>query len=359
MNIVIMAGGAGTRFWPMSRSSRPKQLLKVIGEQPMVRATYERVRDLAPDDRILLVVGQEHLAETQGLFADTGVTILAESMGRNTAPCIGLAARLIASRGNDEPMVILPADHYIAKPAVFQNALRQAASRAVHGGIVTLGIVPTRPETGYGYIEQDPHPPHGPDGANIYRVLRFVEKPQLELAKQYLMSGNFYWNAGIFVATPSTLLSEFALRMPEFYRGLEELAPSFNTPGFDVALAGLYLRTESISFDYAIMEATSQVVHVIPCDCGWSDVGSWNSLYEVRTVEQDDRGNVQEGDAVVLDCAGCFVLSRGKRLVAVLGLSNVLVVDTEDALLVADLERSQDVKKITAYLQAEALKHLL
>jgi mannose-1-phosphate guanylyltransferase len=358
MNIVIMAGGSGTRFWPMSRSSRPKQLLKVVGEQPMVRATYDRVKVLAPDERILLVVGQEHQAETLGLFADVRVSLLAEPFGRNTAPCIGLAAKYLHSMGSNEPMVILPADHYIAKPAVFQNALRQAAVRAAQGGIVTLGIVPTRPETGYGYIEQQGQHSGDADG-NIYPVRRFVEKPGLDQAKEYLLSGNFYWNAGIFAATPATLLGEFAARMPVFYRGLEKLAPFFDTPEFDAALQELYRATENISFDYAIMEATRLPVLVIPCDCGWSDVGSWNSLYAVRNVEQDERGNVQEGDAVMLDCEGSFVVSRGKRLVATLGLRNVLVVDTDDALLVADLERSQDVKQITAYLQSEGLKHLL
>ncbi len=358
MNIVIMAGGSGTRFWPMSREARPKQLLKVVGDQPMVRATYERVKELAIDEQFVVVVGQEHLAETSQLFADTRVRILAEALGRNTAPCIGLAAKYLESKGNNQPMVILPADHYIGRPMVFRKALRQAVAQAELGGIVTLGIVPTRPETGYGYIEQEA----APDGLNessLQRVRRFVEKPHLELAKHYLLSGNFYWNAGIFVATPKTLLGEFATLMPQFFDGLEQLAAHFDQPDFAETLTRLYQRTDNISFDYAIMEATRQPVYVIPCDCGWSDVGSWNSLYEVRNVEQDERGNVQEGDAIMLDCAASFVMAKGKRLVAALGLRNVLVVDTEDALLVADLERSQDVKKITSALRQKGWPGLL
>jgi mannose-1-phosphate guanylyltransferase len=358
MNIVIMAGGAGTRFWPMSRASRPKQLLKVVGDQPMVRATYERVKELAADERFVVVVGQDHLAETSQLFADTQVRILAEPRGLNTAPCIGLSAKYLETQGNNDPMVILPADHYIARPTVFRKALRQAAEQALAGGIVTLGIIPTRPETGYGYIEQEPLE-SGPIESTIQPVRRFVEKPHLELAKHYMLSGNFYWNAGIFVATPQTLLSEFAAHMSSFYEGLQELAPNFEKPELPEALAGLYEKTKNISFDYAIMEATRQPVYVIPCDCGWSDVGSWNSLYEVRNVEQDERGNVQEGEALVLDCDGSFVIGRGSRLVATLGLRNVLVVDTEDALLVADLERSQDVKKITRELRQKGWTGLL
>lgn len=358
MNIVIMAGGSGTRFWPMSRASRPKQLLRIVGDQPMVRATYERVKELANDDQFLVVVGQEHLAETSQVFADTQVRIMAEPVGRNTAPCIGLAARYLESKGNNDPVAILPADHYIARPRVFRKALLQAVAQAEIGGIVTLGIIPTRPETGYGYIEQEERPTGTNDEA-LQRVRRFVEKPHLELAKHYLVSGNFYWNAGIFVATPRTLLQEFATHMPQFFEGLEQLAQHFDQPGFSDALSHLYERTENISFDYAIMEATRQPVYVISCDCGWSDVGSWNSLYEVRNVEQDERGNVQEGESVVLDCDASLILSKGRRKVAALGLRNVLIVDTEDAVLVADLERSQDVKKIISELLQKGWTELL
>ncbi len=358
MNIVIMAGGSGTRFWPMSRVSRPKQLLRIVGDQPMVRATYERVKELATDDQFLVVVGREHLAETSQLFADTRVRILAEPVGRNTAPCIGLVAKYFESKGNNHPMVILPADHYIARPVVFRKALCQAVAQAEVGGIVTLGIVPTRPETGYGYIEQE-EPPAGMNDEVLQRVRRFVEKPHLELAKHYLLSGNFYWNAGIFVASPKTLLREFATHMPQFFEGLDQLVPHFDQPNFPDVLNRLYERTENISFDYAIMEATRQPVYVISCDCGWSDVGSWNSLYEVRNVEQDERGNVQEGESVVLDCDASLIMARGRRKVAALGLRNVLIVDTEDALLVADLERSQDVRKITSELLQKGWTELL
>ncbi len=358
MFFVIMAGGSGTRFWPLSRKLHPKQFLTIIGNQPMVRAAYERIRPLTSDSHIILVVGREHWEETERLFSDTSVHILVEPQGKNTAPCIGLAARYVEHLGSNDPLVILPADHYIAQPDIFRAAIEDAASLAVKkNAIVTLGIVPTRPETGYGYIEKEPaEPDSGIIGA--HRVKRFVEKPGLRDAERHLLSGEFYWNAGIFVATAGLLLSEFSALMPHFHRGLEELT-DFQSDRFSSRLASLYECTDSISFDYAIMEKTSQPVYVVPCNCGWSDVGSWYSLYEARLPERDRSGNLVEGHALALDCKESFIVGRGERFVAALGLRKVLVVDTEDALLVADIEQSQEVKKIVTHLQSESSKKLL
>lgn len=357
MYVVIMAGGSGTRFWPVSRAARPKQFLAIAGDKPMIVATYERVRQLVPDERIVLVVGEDHLAVTQQLFSGSKVRILAEPVGRNTAPCIGLAAKYLEFLGSDDPLVILPADHYVADPDAFRSALEKAADVASSGGIVTLGIVPTRPETGYGYIERAGSD-EGREG--IFPVKKFVEKPDLKTALEYISSRNFFWNAGIFVARPSTLLGAFASLMASFFSGLEELKPSFDTAGFPAALRALYERTEPISFDYAIMEKTSEPVYVIPCECGWSDVGSWLSLYELKKEsESDESGNVKEGEAHFLDCRDSFVMAQGKRYVAALGLRNVLIVDTQDALLVADLERSQEVRDIIKTLKANGTGRLL
>lgn len=360
MYVVIMAGGSGTRFWPMSRASRPKQFLTIVGDTPMVVATYERVKSMVSDERVVLVVGEEHRIETERLFAGLNVRILAEPMGRNTAPCIGLAAGFIEFLGSDEPMVILPADHYVADPKALCEAIRKAADVAVNGGIVTLGIVPTRPETGYGYIERDDSDAGSGGNGQVFRVKKFVEKPDTETAVKYLAGRNFYWNAGIFVATPRTLLDAFEADMPSFRRGLDELKPVFGTPHFSDALRKLYEKTDGISFDYAIMEKASQSAYVIPCDCGWSDVGSWLSLYELKKNDRcDDSGNVQEGKGLLLNCRDTFVMSHGKRYVAALGLRKVLVVDTEDALLVADIERSQEIRDIINALKAADLKDLL
>jgi mannose-1-phosphate guanylyltransferase len=358
MNVVIMAGGSGTRFWPVSRSRRPKQFLDIVGDEPMIVATHRRVSQLAPGERTLLVVGWEHARETEELFSHSGAHILVEPAGRNTAPCIGLAAQYISTLWNDDPMVILPADHYIARPEAFREALQEAAKVvAAGGGIATLGIVPVRPETGYGYIERDAG---SSENERVHRVKRFVEKPDLETAEAYLWDGNFYWNAGIFVARPLTLLHELARHMPDFHQGLQELASTFNTPEFPEALERLYDRTEKISFDYAVMEKTEQPVHVIPCECGWSDVGSWYSLYEVRRAQEgDETGSVKDGEVWMRDCRDSFVVSRGGRWVAALGLRKVLVVDTDDALLVADLDKSQEIRAITDYLEKARRTDLL
>lgn len=355
MYAVVMAGGSGTRFWPLSRKARPKQFLSIVGEQPMIQATCERVGALASDDHLVLVVGREHEAETRRLFAGRPVHILVEPVGRNTAPCIGLAALTLHRLGCREPVAILPADHYIADADTFCRSLRRAERLAAEGSIAILGIVPTRPETGYGYIEREQGEPEN----GIFRVARFVEKPVLEDAMKFLKSGRFYWNAGIFVATPEVLLAEFAAHMPEFRRQLDELGP-VTGPDFPVQLERLYRNTQSISFDYAVMENPLHPVHVVPADCGWSDVGSWYSLYEVRhNTEQDGAGNVQQGRTLSLDCRDCLVLNQGRRLVVTLGLKKILVVDSEDALLVADLERSQEVKRITSLLAESESADLL
>lgn len=357
MVAVIMAGGSGTRFWPLSRASSPKQFLHIIEGKPLLRVTYERMRPLFSDERILVVVGADHEAQTRRILADTGVQVLVEPFGRNTAPCVGLAARYAAWLGVHEPMVILPADHYIADPAAFRRAIEAAGALCAEGGIGTLGIVPTRPETGYGYIEAAMDKPIR-DGA--YAVVRFVEKPAASVAAAYFQSGRHFWNAGVFLATPQTLLQEFAEHMPRFAERLQTLDTVFGTPRFADLLASIYRDVENISFDYAIMEKTRQRVFVVPVSCGWSDVGSWGSLHEVRRGDEGDGdGNIVRGDAFTKQCRECFVVSEGHRFVAVLGLERALVVDTADALLVASLESSQDVRAVVEHLKGHGREKLL
>lgn len=357
MVAVIMAGGSGTRFWPLSRATYPKQFLRIIGGAPLLRVTYERIRPIFPDERIVVVVGRDHEAETRRILSDTCVTVLVEPFGRNTAPCVGLAARYAAWMGVKEPLVILPADHYIADAEAFREALQKAGALCAEGGIGTLGVVPTRPETGYGYIEAAQDRRVG-DGA--YAVARFVEKPPPEAASVFFQSGRHYWNAGVFLATPETLLQEFSRHMPDFSEQLQALDAVFHTPRCDELVESIYRAVENISFDYAIMEKTSEKVFVVPVDCGWSDVGSWLSLYEVRKKAQGTSdGNIVDGDAESIQCRQCFVVAEGGRFVAVLGLERVLVVDTSDALLVANLDSSQDVRKIVDHLIRHGRKELL
>ncbi len=350
MHAVIMCGGSGTRFWPASRRQQPKQFLNITGKGPMVVDTCNRLSSLIDDDKVILVMGKEHKEEAAALFEGRGVHMLAEPVGRNTAPCMGLGALYARHLRNEEPVAFLPADHFISNPKAFLADLKTAGELATAGGIVTLGIVPTRPETGYGYIRKTPDTT-GSGIINTYRVSAFVEKPDLEKAHAYLKSGDYYWNAGIFVATPETILKEIEKQLPDLHKGLERIGAALGTDRFEGEFKAAYENLKSISFDYGIMENTRQPVFVIPSECGWSDVGSWESLYELRADECDGNRNLAEGETLLIDCEKSFVRSAGNRLVTCLGLTDCLVVDTGDTVLVANLNQSQDIRKIVDKLK--------
>ncbi len=358
MHAVIMAGGAGTRFWPISRQHKPKQLLDITGHGPMIVETCDRLSPVCDDSEMIIVLGKDHLADTRALFPDRSIHLLAEPVGRNTAPCIGLGAIMARHLGCKGAVAFLPADHYIAKPGAFIESLKTAGALAEEGGIVTLGIVPNKPETGFGYIRReafaiDVH------GMTAYDVLEFVEKPDLVTATRYLKSGEYYWNAGIFVATPETILAEIRNFLPTLYEGLVRLEKAMETEAFNEALFDVYQQLEGISFDYGIMEKTQEKVSVIPCECGWSDVGSWSSLYDLRSGEYDENRNLGQGETLLIDCKGGFVSAKSGRLVTCLGLEDILVVDTPDALLVTRLDRSQDIRKTVDQLKKDGKENLL
>ena len=358
MFAVIMAGGAGTRFWPVSRKTRPKQFLNITGKGPMVVETCNRLSPLVSDEEMILVLGKEHLREAEDLFNDRRVHILAETVGRNTAPCIGLGAIYAKDLGCDRAIAFLPADHFIGNPSPFIDCLRAAGELADSGGIVTIGIIPNRPETGYGYIRKDGKP-IDLNGLKAFRVSKFVEKPDLEKARDYIASGNFFWNGGIFVAKPEIILQEIKNLLPELYRGLMRLKNVMGTAQFQPELDQIYRELEGISFDYGIMERTNEKIHVLPCECGWSDVGSWESLYELRSADLDANQNLAEGETLLIDCKHSFISSKGGRLLTCLGLKRCLVVDTPETILVADLNRSQDIKKIVEQLKKRGKEKLL
>jgi mannose-1-phosphate guanylyltransferase len=358
MYVVIMAGGSGTRFWPVSRNAKPKQFLNITGKGPMVVETCDRMAPAFRDEQIIIVLGHEHMQEAKSLFRDRRVRFLPEPAGRNTAACMGLAAVYVTHLESSDPVAFLPADHYVSNTSALLESIRWAAEIAAAGTIVTLGIVPTRPETGYGYIQwSEDRPDFWRQKA--YKVKAFVEKPSLDKAKQYLVRGDYLWNAGIFVATPQTILKEIELHLPQLHEGLARLKLAMGTDSFENVLEEVYERLESISFDYGIMERTSSSVVVVPCDCGWSDVGSWESLYELREEEHDDKQNLRDGECLMVDCQGSFVSSRAGRLISCLGLKNCLVVDTPDALLVADLKKAQEVRKIIDLLKRKRKDDLL
>ncbi len=358
MFVVVMAGGSGTRFWPVSRKDRPKQFLKISGEDPMVVETCNRLKPLAREEEMILVLGQEHLKEAKELFKGQNVHILAEPVGRNTAPCIGLGAIYAQHLGCAGPVAFLPADHYIGDPSAFVEGLRKAAKLAELGGIVTLGLVPTRPETGYGYIQGSEVHTDFKD-LPAYKVSAFVEKPNQHWAQKYLESGDYYWNAGIFVAKPETILKEIRDHLPDLYRNLSELKKVVGTDAFDKVMAEVYPSLDAISFDYGVMEKTKGPIFVLPCECGWSDVGSWSSLYALRKESHDQHQNLVEGESLLVECEESFVSSHSGRLVACLGLKNCLVIDTPDALLVADMNKAEEIRKIVEELRRTQKEDLL
>ncbi|MFC1838556.1 mannose-1-phosphate guanylyltransferase [Thermodesulfobacteriota bacterium] len=358
MYSVIMAGGSGTRFWPYSRKERPKQLLNITGKGPLVLDTCDRLQPLSKDEEIIIVLGKDHCEETRSLLADRQINILAEPVGRNTAPCIALGALYARHLGCDGPVAFLPADHYIGNVPAFLDCLEHAGKACESGGIVTLGIIPTRPETGYGYIR-------GSLDINtlqtnsVFPVSAFVEKPDINKALEYIQSGDYFWNAGIFVAMPDTILNETGNLLPETYDALMKLEPCFGKDSFEDKLNEVYSDIESISFDYGIMEKTDVDVSVVPCECGWSDVGSWESLYELRSEEHDNNKNLEDGDTLLVDCENSYVAGMGNRLVTCLGLKDCIVIDREDALLVTHMKKSQDIRKIVDELKRKKREELL
>ena len=358
MYMVIMAGGSGTRFWPASRINKPKQFLNIVGDDPMLLETCDRLKPLARDEEMIIVLGREHLKDAKELFRDRKIQLLAEPVGRNTAPCMGLGAIYAQYLGCNEPVAFLPADHFIRDTSAFVACLREAGRIAESEGIVTLGIVPTKPETGYGYIKRS-QVVYDSSETSAYKVSAFVEKPDLEKAVQYLKNGEYFWNAGIFVATPDTILKEIQQYLPHLHGGLCRLKETLGTDSFEAELVHVYGELESISFDYGIMERTKDSVFVLPCECGWSDVGSWASLYELRDQDHDKDQNLSIGESILIDCKKSFVSSRSGRLVACLGLKNCIVVDTPDALLVGDLERSQEIRSIVEKLKKDQKDDLL
>ncbi len=358
MYVVILAGGSGTRFWPLSRQRSPKQLLSVFGGKSMLQRTVERTLPLSPK-RIIVVTNALQAKETAAQLAylhDPPVDVVVEPVGRNTAPAIGLAATLIAQRDPRGTMVVLPADHYIRDEEEFCRKVWTARESALNGYLVTLGIAPDRPETGFGYIEAD----RGGRGVAPYPVTRFVEKPPLETALEFLAAGNFYWNSGMFVWQAQVILEKMREHMPLLSASLARL--HFTCECWELAdlrpqIEALYGGIDSESIDFGVMEKADNVL-VVPASFGWSDVGSWSALADV--CEQDECENVclDAPDPVVIDAHRCTVHGAGKQ-VALVGVDDLIVVETADALLVCRRDRAQDVKKVVEVLNRRGRQELL
>ncbi len=365
---VILAGGRGTRFWPRSRTRTPKQLLNIVGKSTMLEHTVARLRPLIPAERIWSVTNAEQAAAVRKqLPASARKKVLTEPCGRNTAAAIALAAVHIrhAAKG-DAVMAVLPADHYIAQPEPYRQIVNVALKVArVEGRMVVLGVPPTRPETGYGYIERIEQPFRA-DGFTIYPVRRFTEKPDLAVAQKYVGSGTYQWNAGMFFWRVSTFLEALREFLPKTREAIESLAMHIGKRSYGSQLKKIYAKLENISVDYAILEKAATAggsvagetagVFVIPADIGWSDIGSWAAVYEL--LAQYPGENILAGPGETLHAAGNFLWSPDK-FIAAIGVHDLVVVETPDALLICPRDRAQDVGKIVKSLEQRKLKQLL
>ena len=359
---IILAGGSGTRFWPLSRQEEPKQLLSLFGDnRSMIASTVERVERLcAPDQRVQVVCRAELVEPTAAtLSEEMSVEFVVEPSARDTAPAIALAAAYAEQRYGDEPLAFFPADHFIGGQTAFEECLQFAEERArKQEAIITLGIPPTRPETGYGYIECER--PVADQGRTLFAepVKAFVEKPNKNKALQYLKEGRYLWNAGIFVFRPSTLWAELRRQHPAFGARVDEIRAALKEETTDEArVTAAFEALEKISIDYAVMEGARQV-EVIPALFRWSDVGHWAALDEV--LSNDDDGNIVEADVLLDNVRNCVLFSQGTdRLIAASNIENLVIVDTPDALLVVPRSKAQSVKDLVEKLRLNARGELL
>lgn len=341
---VVMAGGAGTRLWPAARRHSPKQLQRLIFKQPLIAETVERLGHVYSLERILIVTAQQYAASIRDALPDLPAqNIISEPVGRNTAAAIALAAFQIAREDRDGVFAVFPADHVVLNAPALYNALDFANHLAREHRVVDIGVPPSHPETGYGYIELGPEVA-AREGLRAYDVRRFVEKPTLERAREYVEAGNYIWNSGMFVWRAGEYLDALREFLPETFN---QLAPAEESGDWE-RLTEAYARIPDISVDYAIMEKASDVV-AVPCDFGWRDIGDWAALWDM--MEHDDNGNAFEGLHVCLDTHDSLLLSP-KKLIAAIGIRDLVVVDTDDVLLIMPRDRAQEVKALLDTLKA-------
>jgi mannose-1-phosphate guanylyltransferase len=350
---VVLAGGSGTRLWPLSTPERPKQFL-VFNKKSLIQETVARLAPLFPPERIYIVARgeqegliQEHLPEIPP------GNIIKEPLARDTAPSIGLAALFLKKIDPSAIMVVIPSDHFIEKTESFCQALTLGIEAAREEYLVTLGIVPARPATGYGYIEVGEALPLYRDGLRAYHVRKFIEKPSLREAKEFLRMGNYYWNSGIFIFKVERILEELEKYMPELYRGLKRLEGHWKTLNSEVLLE-VYQEQEAVSISYGVMERTSRLV-VIPVEMGWHDLGDWDSLN--AAFRKDEKGNLIRARHIGIDLQDSTIFSMQDRLIATIGLKNIVIVDTPEVLLVMNRRRAQEVKDIVAKLKREQVSN--
>jgi len=358
LHAVVMAGGSGTRFWPMSRRSRPKHLLALVGGESLLQQTLRRIEPLVPPERTWVITGADHAAEVRrqlpGLPAES---IVAEPCRRDTAPCIGLAATLVGRTDAAAMMVVMPADHVIEPEKEFKRAIDLARVLVEEDNrrLVTLGIRPDRPATGYGYIERGARIETVPD-LPTFEVKRFREKPARELAEQYVQSGDYYWNSGIFAWTAATIRSELQCRRPQLIESLDRIGESWGSSTQEQVFAAEYERIGGISIDYAVLEHSKSVV-VIEAGFRWDDVGSWGAVSRLQAA--DGEGNTVRGNHCGLGSKSTIVITEPDHLVATIGLENLIVVQCGNATLVADRTNEESVKQLVERMRQLGFEQFL
>lgn len=357
---VIMAGGIGSRFWPKSRQAHPKQFLNVFGDHTLIQNTVARLQGIVPPERCYVVTHERYVDETSDqLPAIPKENILAEPISRNTAPCIEYAALKLAARDPDATMIVLPADHVIKNVRRFHEVLHAAVKTAAEPGtLVTIGINPTHPETGYGYIQFEGAEggvigdDDGTDAPRSYRVKTFAEKPDISTAERFVDSGDFLWNSGMFVWRTDTILKEIETHVPQAHDAFRSVRELVGTREERAAVEEAYSKSPHISIDYGVMERADKV-YVVPASFGWSDIGDWRAVYEL--ADKDKHGNALQGNVIVHDSSRCLVHANG-RLVVLVGIHDAVVVDTRDAVLLCHRESAQQVKNVVDYLHAHRLE---
>ncbi len=349
LSVCIMAGGVGERFWPLSRASKPKQLLSIVSDKPMITDTADRNQAVVPAERIYVITTQDQASDIRAALPFVPPqNVLAEPYGRNTAPCIGLVCALLAGRDPETVLAVIPADHCIPDIETYAATIRDAARIAEREqALVTIGITPRFPETGYGYIVAKEALPF--DGETEFsRVARFVEKPPREKAEQLIETGNAFWNAGMFVFRVQDMLEAFQRFLPDFYPRLTAIREAVDTPGLAEAVEQAYAAAPAISIDYAIMEKADNVI-VAHGTFTWDDVGSWTAVSAHWPT--DEQHNATRGSTLLLDSDNCIVGNYNEGIIGLVGVRDLIVVRTGDALLICDRARAQDVKKLVAALR--------
>lgn len=342
---VIMAGGVGSRFWPRSKEKKPKQLLQIFGKNTMIQDTVNRLEGIVKKENILIITNRTQKPMVKQQLPDIPVeNIIDEPFGKNTAPCIGLASVIVQKRNPDAVMVVLPADHLIPDTEKFQSTILTAAKFASSkNSLCTIGIQPSRPETGYGYIQIS----ENSASENVYKVLTFAEKPNKATAERFVDAGDFFWNAGMFIWKVDFIINEIRKYMPELYEGILEIKEVIGTEKFSETLIQVYGQLKSISIDYGIMEKSNSV-YLIKGIFDWNDVGSWEAVYQLSP--KDKLNNFISGNIYTEKTSDSYIFSDGK-FTAVIGAQNLIVIDTPESLLICNRENAQDVKLVVDHLK--------